>query len=508
MKTNPRLVGLIVLLFLCSVILTACGSAVTGGNDGSSNNDENSNSGNKTTYGTDQIYDDPDKTTFLQDLSGEVLITVDFEDINTDRGAVTISGTEYSHKGIIFKKMATGQEYMKIEPPYSYYPDSNYLSIGARPYDGGDSLNDSLIIEINEGTTAIGWTFFDVGGGNNESITFYDKDNNVVYTQSYLPSPKSSLKGFFGIISSTPIFKVQIIDASYDSDDIGYDDFIFAGTAVEGDIAPSAPINVSAAAGDGKAIISWHMVQGAASYNIYWSATPGVTKQTGTKISDVTSPYTHINLTNDETYYYVVTSENSYGESSESHEVSATPLAFSVIIGEDTIFNTFNVIRTTGTADSDGEHASSYIQAGPYQDGISEAWAGVRFHVLQSPNGTTMSDATISITFSYELEVNFDVLSPGQGGGGSADARLYAWIANYKKELDNIVFIHYSDYDKKSGTMTFTHTLSDAPTWTHLYAGQYYEVTADLYTHAQVYIGDQALSYAQVTVQEIRIEFP
>jgi hypothetical protein len=59
--------------------------------------------------------------------------------------------------------------------------------------------------------------------------------------------------------------------------------------------------------------------------NIYWSTTSGVTKTTGTKITGATSPYTHTGLTNGTTYYYVVTAVNSYGESSESSQVSGTP---------------------------------------------------------------------------------------------------------------------------------------------------------------------------------------
>jgi hypothetical protein len=180
---------------------------------------------------------------------------------------------------------------------------------------------------------------------------------------------------------------------------------------------------------------------------------------------------------------------------------------FIVTIGENKVFTTFNVDRISGTANSDGQNASSYVKAGPYQSGISEAWAGVRFQVVESPNGLTTADAIVSITFKYKLKVDFNVLSPTEGGGGSADARLYGWIANYKKELDYINFIHSSNFDEKSGTITFTHRLSDSPTWINLYAGQTYEVTADIYTHADVYKGYDALSYAEVTLQKVTIDF-
>lgn len=62
-------------------------------------------------------------------------------------------------------------------------------------------------------------------------------------------------------------------------------------------------------------------------YNIYWSTTPGVTKQNGNKISTVTSPYIHSGLTNDTMYYYVVTEVVSDAEGAESLEVATSPKA-------------------------------------------------------------------------------------------------------------------------------------------------------------------------------------
>jgi len=90
------------------------------------------------------------------------------------------------------------------------------------------------------------------------------------------------------------------------------------------EVSSFVPTNVSATPGDGQVTISWDTVSGATSYNIYWAKSAGVSKSTGTKISNASSPYTHTGLTNGTIYYYVVTAENSYGESDESSEVSAT----------------------------------------------------------------------------------------------------------------------------------------------------------------------------------------
>lgn len=87
---------------------------------------------------------------------------------------------------------------------------------------------------------------------------------------------------------------------------------------------PVAPDGLIAVSGNARNTITWNAVQAATSYNIYWSATSGVTKDTGNRIQSVTtSTYPHTGLTNG-TYYYVVTSVNSYGESDESYEIASS----------------------------------------------------------------------------------------------------------------------------------------------------------------------------------------
>ena len=105
------------------------------------------------------------------------------------------------------------------------------------------------------------------------------------------------------------------------------DDIVVSPIAI--DSAPPAPTGVSATAADSQVTISWSSVSGATSYNIYWSTTSGVTKTTGTKITNATSPYSHTGLTNGTTYYYVVTAVNGYGESSESIVTLSVPRSVS-----------------------------------------------------------------------------------------------------------------------------------------------------------------------------------
>jgi len=87
-----------------------------------------------------------------------------------------------------------------------------------------------------------------------------------------------------------------------------------------------APIDVVATADAGQVTIRWNAVDGATSYNLYWSTAADVTKTSGTKITRAISPYSHTGLTNGTTYHYIVTAVKAAEESTASAEVSATPV--------------------------------------------------------------------------------------------------------------------------------------------------------------------------------------
>jgi chitinase len=73
---------------------------------------------------------------------------------------------------------------------------------------------------------------------------------------------------------------------------------------------------------EGPVTLTWENVPNAVSYNIYWSESPGVTKQKGTKIANVVNPHTIEGLKKGKTYYFVVTAVSDSGESKESEELS------------------------------------------------------------------------------------------------------------------------------------------------------------------------------------------
>jgi xyloglucan-specific exo-beta-1,4-glucanase len=88
---------------------------------------------------------------------------------------------------------------------------------------------------------------------------------------------------------------------------------------------PSTPTGVGATAGNNQVTLSWNAVSNADKYNVKRSTTSGGPYTT---IASPTSPgYTDPGLFNGTTYYYVISAVNDYGESANSSQVSATPVA-------------------------------------------------------------------------------------------------------------------------------------------------------------------------------------
>jgi hypothetical protein len=88
---------------------------------------------------------------------------------------------------------------------------------------------------------------------------------------------------------------------------------------------PHAPSNVTATAEHGRVTVAWDGVADATSYTIYWSNSRLLSTSTGTAITNVSSPYTHTGLSDDVTYYYLVTAVSGGYESFASSTAWATP---------------------------------------------------------------------------------------------------------------------------------------------------------------------------------------
>src|SRR5262249_47230999 len=98
----------------------------------------------------------------------------------------------------------------------------------------------------------------------------------------------------------------------------------YGGGGGGGGSAPSAPTGLTATGGNGQVSLSWTASSGATGYYVKRATTSGAEAQIA---SAATTTYTDTTVTNGTTYFYEVSAYNSYGQSSNSAEVSATPVA-------------------------------------------------------------------------------------------------------------------------------------------------------------------------------------
>ncbi|MGI6084144.1 MAG: fibronectin type III domain-containing protein [Acetivibrionales bacterium] len=89
--------------------------------------------------------------------------------------------------------------------------------------------------------------------------------------------------------------------------------------------APGAPILQSAISGDGHVLLNWDSAEGATGYKVFQSITSGSYGAEIDLVSNTTTTYDAIGLTNGTTYYFVIKATNPGGDSPVSNEVSATP---------------------------------------------------------------------------------------------------------------------------------------------------------------------------------------
>jgi hypothetical protein len=82
----------------------------------------------------------------------------------------------------------------------------------------------------------------------------------------------------------------------------------------------------TATTGDGQVQLSWDSVSGATSYNVYYGTDSGVNTASAKKVTGLTTISTSVTgLTNQTTFYFIVTAVTSTGETSPSVTLSATP---------------------------------------------------------------------------------------------------------------------------------------------------------------------------------------
>ncbi|MFS1517189.1 hypothetical protein V1503_12100 [Bacillus sp. SCS-151] len=256
-----------------------------------------------------------------------------------------------------------------------------------------------------------------------------------------------------------------VVTAVNEHGESGYSEEI---SGTPGVLVPSAPVGISILNGDGEVTVSWGEVTNATTYNVYRSTTIN-----GPYISvaqNVTATnYIDVDITNNTTYYYVVTAVNEHGESGYSEEISGTPGVLvpsaptditivneegqvTVSWGEVTNATTYNVYRST-TVDGPYISVAQNVNETSYID-IDIANNTTYYYVVTALNEHGESEYSEVIVADPEATIANLVITMEDGAIFSYDLSInqindfVTWFENrangegqdyYKFEYDNRV---------------------------------------------------------------------
>src|SRR5271155_244182 len=184
---------------------------------------------------------------------------------------------------------------------------------------------------------------------------------------------------------------------------------------------PAAPTGLAAAAGNAQVSLSWTASATATSYHVKRSTSSGTETQIAAPTS---SSYTDTGLSNGTKYYYEVSAVNSGGESANSSEVSATPVApvnppatptgLQATGGNAQVSLSWNA--STGAASYDVKRATA--SGGPYNTAVA------------SPTATNYTDTTVTNGPTYYYVVSAVNTAGQSANSAQASATPAAPTAN------------------------------------------------------------------------------
>jgi fibronectin type 3 domain-containing protein len=157
---------------------------------------------------------------------------------------------------------------------------------------------------------------------------------------------------------------------------------------------PSVPAGLSATPGDAQVALSWSAASGATSYNVKRSTTSGsgyvtIASPTGTSYTDTTA-------VNGTTYYYVVSAVNACGESANSSQASATPVAAppTFVAAGAVSSGTATITPALPSGIASGDVLLLFVETANEAVSISNPNGGTWTEVTGSPQGTGTAGST------------------------------------------------------------------------------------------------------------------
>src|SRR5262249_36269273 len=174
---------------------------------------------------------------------------------------------------------------------------------------------------------------------------------------------------------------------------------------------PPVPTGLAATAGNAQVQLSWNASTGATSYNVKRATTSGGPYATVATVTGAT--FTNTGLANGTTYFFVVSAVNANGESANSSEVSATPLAADFTLSA-------NPSSLTINRGASGTSAITITRNGGCSASVALRASGLPSGVTATFNPATTTGTSSALTLSASSAATLGVMSvtiTGTGGG-------------------------------------------------------------------------------------------
>ncbi len=224
--------------------------------------------------------------------------------------------------------------------------------------------------------------------------------------------------------------------------------------------APAIPTGIEATAGDGQVILTWPSVNGADTYNIKrGSFDSGEYEVIATDVH-LTS-YQDADITNSETYDYVISAVNENGESFNSEPVAVTPAKVTVVAKEEGDFKTVQEAIDTAPDNSSKRHVI-YIKDGEYREKLTIPESKTNLSLVgeskegtilvysdnantPGPDGNPLGTSKSSSLFIYADDIIAKNLTIQNDSGQGTGQAVAAYVAGDRAYFENVQFLGYQD---------------------------------------------------------------
>ncbi|RYZ54722.1 MAG: hypothetical protein EOP07_15490 [Proteobacteria bacterium] len=205
-------------------------------------------------------------------------------------------------------------------------------------------------------------------------------------------------------------------------------------------LAPQTPTGLAASNAGSTNSVTWNLVSGAQSYNLYWSTTSPV-RSNSNRIKSVSSPYSHKGLLSGSPYYYAVTAVTAGVESALSSEAQTQSAPTGPLPGA------FSITSATGGAQKVSLVWASSLNAAAYTVMRGTSSGTYPTTVASNVTSTNFEDKRLQVGRTYY----YQVIAKNSNGSINSTAEISA------RTTWNIL-----QFDTTSGESFITSSVTDS----------------------------------------------